>query len=216
LIALKYVVKHPRCTTQFIQSPVPRRSRAFFSTFDHCRISELGAIWDDFGSPGFRHLLTTVTLPECTAAPAGRIFDSTKQEVAVMSALPNSSKSKRSRIHLLVAPAIFSVIAACGTGVAAFTGLLPASKSVASEVTAMPLIDIQVAASATSHDVSSRSGQNAVGVEPATRIDHRRVRKHVYVVGEPYSTPSAMPTAAVLDSQAGKREAVLAEPLLPS
>ena len=33
---------------------------------------------------------------------------------------------------------------ACGTGVAAFAGLLPASEGVAVAVTATPLIDIQV------------------------------------------------------------------------
>jgi hypothetical protein len=133
-----------------------------------------------------------------------------------MSALPNASKSKSSRIHPLVAAAAFLVIAACGTGVAAFTGLLPASKSVASEVTAMPLVDMQIAASGKSQDPSSSSGRNAVVVEAATHIYHRPASTHEYVVGEASLSPSATPTISAIDVQVGKPEPVSGESLLPS
>jgi hypothetical protein len=85
-----------------------------------------------------------------------------------MSALRRSSDSNPSRIRALVAVAAFSVIAACGTGVAAFTGLLPASKGVASEVTALPLVDIQVRTSrGLRADPPSNSERSAFLVETA-------------------------------------------------
>jgi hypothetical protein len=85
-----------------------------------------------------------------------------------MSALRHSSNSNPRRIRALVAVAAFSVIAACGTGGAAFTGLLPASKGVASEVTGMPLVDIQVRTSPdVRDDPPSNSERNAFLVETA-------------------------------------------------
>jgi outer membrane lipoprotein SlyB len=62
-----------------------------------------------------------------------------------MSATPNvsASTSTSSRIHPLVAAAAVAVILACGTGVAAMTGLLPTSKAVAPAATPSPVIDTQ-------------------------------------------------------------------------
>ena len=133
-----------------------------------------------------------------------------------MRALPNASKSKSSRNRPLAAAAAFSVIAVCGTGIAAFTGLLPASKAVASAVTTTPLVDMQVTASAASHDLSSSSGRNAVDVEATTNIDHRPVSTHGYVVGEASLSPSTTPAAPAPDVQVGKRQPVSGESLLPS
>jgi hypothetical protein len=63
-----------------------------------------------------------------------------EQEVAVMSA---EFKAKFARTALAVVAVIF-LAGTCGTGVAAFAGLLPASKGVAVAMTATPFIDIQV------------------------------------------------------------------------
>jgi outer membrane lipoprotein SlyB len=65
-----------------------------------------------------------------------------------MNAVPQI-QTKPSRIHPLVAAAAVSVILACGTGVAAMTGLLPSSKATAAAVTASPLVDTQTAKPAT-------------------------------------------------------------------
>jgi hypothetical protein len=65
-----------------------------------------------------------------------------------MSILPSGAKWKPTKTSSLVAMVVVSLTVACGTGLAAFAGLLPASKSVAVAVTATPLIDIQVDASA--------------------------------------------------------------------
>jgi hypothetical protein len=113
-----------------------------------------------------------------------------------VSTLPNVSKSKSSRIYPLVAAATLSVIAICGTGVAAFTGLLPASKGVASAVTTTPLVDMQVGASPVSHDLSWRAGRNAVVVKTATHIYHRPANTHGYVVGEASLSRSTTPAVA--------------------
>jgi hypothetical protein len=60
-----------------------------------------------------------------------------------MSAVPSEFKAKSVRIALAVVAAIF-LAGTCGTGIAAFAGLLPASKGVAVAMTATPFIDIQV------------------------------------------------------------------------
>ncbi|WP_277187356.1 glycine zipper 2TM domain-containing protein [Caballeronia sp. BR00000012568055] len=64
-----------------------------------------------------------------------------------MSAVPEY-QTKSSRIHPLVAGAAVAVILACGTGIAAMTGLLPSSKATAAAVTASPLVDTQAAKAA--------------------------------------------------------------------
>jgi hypothetical protein len=48
------------------------------------------------------------------------------------------------RAHSLAAAAALVVAGACGMGVAAFAGLLPASEGVAVAMTPTPLIDIQL------------------------------------------------------------------------
>ena len=96
-----------------------------------------------------------------------------------MSALRHSSNSNPGRIRALVAVAAFSVVAACGTGVAAFTGLLPASKDVASEVTALPLVDIQVRTSpGLRDDPTSNSERNAFLLETAPYMYGRLASTH--------------------------------------
>jgi anaerobic C4-dicarboxylate transporter len=45
----------------------------------------------------------------------------------------------------------FAIALVCGTGVAAFAGLLPASNHVAAAVTVAPLIDLQVGSDADAH-----------------------------------------------------------------
>jgi hypothetical protein len=78
-----------------------------------------------------------------------------------MNGLRHSPNSSPGRIRALVAVAAFSVVALCGTGLSAFSGLLPGSEGVASKVTAMPLVDIQVAASAVGHYRSPNSRRKA-------------------------------------------------------
>jgi hypothetical protein len=78
-----------------------------------------------------------------------------------MNGLRHSSNSSLSRIRALVAVTVFSVVALCGTGLAAFSGVLPGSEGVASKVTALPLVDIQVAASAVGHYRSPSSRRKA-------------------------------------------------------
>jgi hypothetical protein len=81
-----------------------------------------------------------------------------------MNGLRHSSNSSPSRIRAFVAVATFSVLVVCGTGLAAFSGLLPGSEGVACKVTAMPLVDVQVAASVVGHHRSPGSGRKAVVV----------------------------------------------------
>jgi hypothetical protein len=81
-----------------------------------------------------------------------------------MNRLRHSSDSSPSRIRASVAVAAFSVMALCGTGLAAFSWLLPGSEGVASKVTAMPLVDLQVSASRAGHHLSPGSGRKAIVV----------------------------------------------------
>lgn len=60
-----------------------------------------------------------------------------------MSALMSARKSTSMRTWSIVAVATILLTVACGTGAAAFAGLLPSSKGVAVAVTAIPLIDVQ-------------------------------------------------------------------------
>lgn len=60
-----------------------------------------------------------------------------------MSALNNARKSTSMRTWSLVTVAAILLTAICGTGAAAFAGLLPSSKGVAVAVTAIPLVDVQ-------------------------------------------------------------------------
>ncbi|WP_341313544.1 hypothetical protein WN982_19525 [Paraburkholderia sp. IMGN_8] len=65
-------------------------------------------------------------------------------EVAIMSFVQGFVNSMPTRGSSLVAVAAISVAVVCGTGIAAFVGLLPASGDVAAAVTVTPLIDMQV------------------------------------------------------------------------
>lgn len=78
-------------------------------------------------------------------------------------------QTKPSRIHPLVAAAAVSVILACGTGIAAMTGLLPLSKATATAaaVTASPLVDVQTAKPAT-----QAPAQEAASLPRAVRGHH--------------------------------------------
>lgn len=82
-------------------------------------------------------------------------------------------ESKPSRIHPLVAVAAVSVILACGTGIAAMTGLLPASKATAAAVTASPLVDTQTAHIAAASSASApASAHRAAALPRAVRGHH--------------------------------------------
>lgn len=60
-----------------------------------------------------------------------------------MSTVLSEAKATATRTSL-VAVAAITLAAVCGTGIAAFAGLLPASKAVAVAMTATPLIDMLV------------------------------------------------------------------------
>jgi hypothetical protein len=61
-----------------------------------------------------------------------------------MSVLRVFASFSPTRASSLVAVAAISAAVLCGTGIAAFAGLLPASENVAVAVTVTPLIDMQV------------------------------------------------------------------------
>ncbi|SAK53050.1 outer membrane lipoprotein [Caballeronia catudaia] len=84
-------------------------------------------------------------------------------------------QTKPSRIHPLVAAAAVSVILACGTGVAAMTGLLPSSKATAAAVMASPLVDSQTAKPATepaAKPVTQSAPQQPASLPRAVRGHH--------------------------------------------
>ncbi|WP_250512240.1 glycine zipper 2TM domain-containing protein [Caballeronia sp. INDeC2] len=88
-----------------------------------------------------------------------------------MNAVPEI-QTKPSRIHPLVAAAAVSIIVACGTGVAAMTGLLPSSKATATTVTASPLVDAQTARPATVAQASPAAAQQPASLPRAVRGHH--------------------------------------------
>jgi outer membrane lipoprotein SlyB len=102
-----------------------------------------------------------------------------------MNAVPEY-QTKSSRIHPLVAGAAVAVILACGTGIAAMTGLLPSSKATAAAVTASPLIDTQ-AAKAGPVAQSAPGAQNADKEAPLPRA----VRGHHVSTNAVHRTASA-------------------------
>ncbi len=65
-----------------------------------------------------------------------------------MSDMNSAKKGTSTSACSVVAAVTIMLTFACGTGAAAFAGLLPASKNVAVAVTATPLIDMQVEAAA--------------------------------------------------------------------
>ena len=119
-----------------------------------------------------------------------------------MNAVPEF-QTKPSRIHPLVAAAAVSVILACGTGIAAMTGLLPSSKATAAAVTASPLVDAQVARPTTSAQ-ESQPAQSAQPAQPATRQAAplpRAVRGHHVNPARP-AAPAQQPAANATPSYA--------------
>ncbi|SAK45043.1 outer membrane lipoprotein [Caballeronia fortuita] len=124
---------------------------------------------------------------------------------------------KPSRIHPLVAAAAVSVILACGTGIAAMTGLLPSSKASAANVTAAPLVDAQTAGTvAPAHVAQASQSASQPATQPATQPAAsvpRAVRgHHPTPVRKPApsqeSTSYAQPPAPAYDPYAGEVTAV--------
>ncbi|SAK64898.1 lipoprotein [Caballeronia temeraria] len=115
-------------------------------------------------------------------------------------------QSKPSRIHPLVAAAAVSVILACGTGVAAMTGLLPSSKATATTVTASPLVDAQTARPTTVAQASQPVTPQAASLPRAVRGHHPTpVRRSA---SAPENTSYAQPPAPAYDPYAGEVTAV--------
>jgi hypothetical protein len=124
-----------------------------------------------------------------------------------MNAVPEI-QTKPSRIHPLVAAAAVSVILACGTGVAAMTGLLPSSKATAAAVTASPLVDAQVAkpAPVQAAQQAAPAAQQAAPLPRAVRGHHVNPARAAAPVHENASyTP---PPAPAYDPYAGEVTAV--------
>lgn len=64
--------------------------------------------------------------------------------MTILSIVLRATNSSRTRASSLVAVTAVCLVVVCGTGIAAFAGLLPASGGVAVALTASPLIDMQV------------------------------------------------------------------------
>ncbi|SAK71180.1 glycine zipper 2TM domain-containing protein [Caballeronia ptereochthonis] len=122
-----------------------------------------------------------------------------------MNAVPEI-QTKPSRIHPLVAAAAVSVILACGTGVAAMTGLLPSSKATAAAVTASPLVDAQVTKTTPSQQASQPATQQAAPLPRAVRGHHVNPARTAAPVHEP--AVHATNPAPAYDPYAGEVTAV--------
>ena len=113
-------------------------------------------------------------------------------------------QTKSSRIHPLVAVAAVSVILACGTGIAAMTGLLPSSKATATTVTASPF------GSANGHRPVAQASQpvipQAASLPRAVRGHHPTPVRRPAPAQE--STSYAPPSAPAYDPYAGEVTAV--------
>ncbi|WP_240702257.1 hypothetical protein [Trinickia terrae] len=111
----------------------------------------------------------------------------------------NAAKSKSTRIRALLAVGAVALTAACGTGIAAFAGLLPESKGVALAMTTTPLIDVQVAAPAhVSRQFVSYPGHATFAVEQAARIDCRPAGAGGFFARDASFPQSATPTPSAL------------------
>lgn len=109
----------------------------------------------------------------------------------------NAAKSKSARIRVLAAAAAVAVTATCATGIAAFAGLLPASKGVALAMTTTPLIDVQFAAGtkARRHYVINPD-PGAFAVEVAAERGHfRPANAQGFAVREATFAPGTTPSA---------------------
>ncbi|WP_321798448.1 glycine zipper 2TM domain-containing protein [Caballeronia sp. J97] len=115
-------------------------------------------------------------------------------------------QTKPSRIHPLVAAAAVSIILACGTGVAAMTGLLPSSKATAATVTAAPPADAQTAGPAPVVQASQPATAPAASLPRAVRGHHPTpVHRPAPVQGNTSYSP---PPAPAYDPYAGEVTAV--------
>jgi hypothetical protein len=129
-----------------------------------------------------------------------------------MSALPNLPESKSSRIHPLVAAAAVSIILACGSGVAAMTGLLPSSKAVAPATIASGETVTSSVASAPAPVTTAPTRHPAAtaALGSATPARHQPSAAHGYVPGEASLLPRADTgaPAPAFDPDAGQVTAV--------
>lgn len=127
-----------------------------------------------------------------------------------MNAVPEY-QTKSSRIHPLVAGAAVAVILACGTGIAAMTGLLPSSKATAAAVTASPLVDTQAAKATPSAPIAQNTEKQAP-LPRAVRGHHVSTNAvHRTASAETQSAPAtnyAQNTAPAYDPYAGQVTAV--------
>ncbi|WP_175425747.1 hypothetical protein [Trinickia violacea] len=109
----------------------------------------------------------------------------------------NAAKSKSTRIRVLAAVTAVAVTAACGTGIAAFAGLLPASKGVALAMTTTPLIDVQFAGATNARHhfvIDPDPGAFAVEVE-AARGHCRPANPQGFAIREVSFAPSTTPSS---------------------
>lgn len=122
-----------------------------------------------------------------------------------MSADPNPSEPQRRGIHPLIGAAAVAVILVSGVGVAALTGILPASKAVPAAVTASPLVDAQLGASA-SNRVAQSPVQSAEPVQPAPHRHHKVATEQNYAPSETARAPAgpSVATARAADPYAGQ------------
>ncbi|BAO85489.1 MULTISPECIES: glycine zipper 2TM domain-containing protein [Caballeronia] len=118
-------------------------------------------------------------------------------------------QTKPSRIHPLVAAAAVSVILACGTGIAAMTGLLPLSKATATAaaVTASPLVDVQTAKPVTQASAQAPA-QEAASLPRAVRGHHPTPVHRPAPAPAQQNTSYTPATAPAYDPYAGEVTAV--------
>ncbi|WP_207004817.1 hypothetical protein [Trinickia mobilis] len=108
----------------------------------------------------------------------------------------NAAQSKSTRIRALAAVAAVAVTAACGTGIAAFAGLLPASKGVALAVTTTPLIDVQIAAATHArHHFVINAGPGTFAVEAAAHNARQPASTRGFAVRDVSFPPTTTPPA---------------------
>jgi hypothetical protein len=115
----------------------------------------------------------------------------------------NAAKSKsgriRAHVRIFAAAAAIAVTATCGTGIAAFAGLLPASKGVALAMTTTPLIDVQFATGANARHhyvINPEPGAFAVeAAEAAERGDCQPANTRGLAVRDVSFTPGTTPSA---------------------
>jgi hypothetical protein len=104
----------------------------------------------------------------------------------------NEVKSKSIRMRSLAAVVVITVTTVCALGMAAFAGLLPASKGVAVAMTTTPLIDVQTDAAANaSHTQTSEFRENTFAVEQRANSRRPPAIAHRYVVRDAVFLPTS-------------------------